>query len=295
MSLKSTQPPEKAVGCIPRPNYQILRDTEKNEHLISKGFVVLDMLDAAEIQFFVTLYEKWHSTAPVEFYKSYFSDNLAYKKEVEDAIIRYCYPRIKEYFVDFNAFGAMFVVKPKGDAGHIPPHQDWSFVDEALHWSLNMWLPIQDVTERNGSMRFLAGSHFFLNTIRGAGTPQLYDHLEKEVEMNLVDVPLKAGQAVFFYHGIVHCSHYNEKEKERVCLGLSLLEPGACVYFHSMKEGEEFADKYEVDTSFFINYSHNPGVIANSAVYLGKDNRAFLKLTKEELIVRVDGSKIIGQ
>ncbi len=272
---------------IPRPDYKILKDEASNNHLITKGYVVLDMLDDEQVKFFRALYARWHSAAPSEFYKSYFSNNLVYKKEVEDAIIEHCYPKIEQHFFDFDAFGAMFVVKPQGNAGHIPPHQDWSFVDETRHWSLNMWLPIQDVSERNGSMRFLSGSQFFLETIRGAKTPQLYDHLESEIEANLQDVPLKAGQAVFFYHGIVHCSHYNEKEQERVCLGLSLLQKGAPVYFHHLKQGETFADKYAVNTTFFINYSPTSDNIPLDAQPLGKDMRPFAKLTKEELLDRV--------
>ncbi|HLP51119.1 MAG TPA: phytanoyl-CoA dioxygenase family protein [Chitinophagales bacterium] len=253
------------------------------------------MLDEKEVLFFKTLYHKWHPTSPTEFYKSYFSDNLDYKKEVEDAIIKYCYPKIENYFVDFEAFGAMFVVKPQGDAGHIPPHQDWSFVDETKHWSLNMWLPIQDVSERNGSMRFLCGSQFFLETIRGAETPQLYDHLEQDIEMHLEDVPLKAGQAVFFYHGVVHCSHYNEKAQERICLGLSVLQKNAPVYFHYLKPGEERADKYCVNTSFFIHHSRNYNQMPPDALYMGKDERPFKKLTRQELYENMAALKTYAQ
>lgn len=273
-----------AGTSIPRPGYKILKDPVKDNYLIENGYVVLDMLNEEQVNFFKELYRKWHPTPPDSFYKSYFSNNLEYKKEVEEAIMQYCLPVINEQFYDFNAFGAMFVVKPKGDSGHIPPHQDWSFVDETQHWSLNMWLPIQDVEERSGTMRFLKGSHFFLESIRGANTPQLYEHLESIIMEHLEDVPLKAGQAVFFYHGIVHCSHYNERNEERICLGLSVTQKEAPLYFHFLKEGATHADKFEVDPSFYISYAHNRHQLPDCAKPMGTDPRSFNTLTKQQLV-----------
>lgn len=269
---------------INRPDYRILKDSAKNDTLITDGFVVLDILTNKEVDFFKQLYKKWHPSPPDAFYKSYFSNNLQYKKEIEDAIMQYCQPAISQQFYDFNAFGAMFVVKPKGDNGHIPPHQDWSFVDETKHWSLNMWLPLQDVQERSGTMRFLKGSQFFLESIRGANTPQLYEHLENTIMEHLDDVPLKAGQAVFFYHGIVHCSHYNERDEERICLGLSVTQKEAPLYFHFLREGALKADKFEVEPSFYINYAHNRHQLPDCAKPMGADPRSFNMLTEQELV-----------
>ena len=155
-----------------------------------------------------------------------------------------------------------------------------------------MWLPIQDVSERDGSMRFVNGSQFFLETIRGAQTPLLYDHLQNEIEQNLEDVPLKAGQAVFFYHGIIHCSHENQKPEERVCLGLSLVQKDVPIYFHYLKEGEVYADKFSVTTSFYKDYAHNRANLPQSSVSLGKDERPFLKLTKEDFLERIQNFKL---
>lgn len=295
MSVENYAPTLDHLAVVPRPDYKILKDEAKNEHLINKGFVVLEMLNEDDIQFFKDLYTKWHPTSPKEFYKSYFSDNLAYKTEVEDAIMRICMPKIEQYFTDCNAFGAMFVIKPQGDGGHIPPHQDWSFVDEKKHWSLNMWIPLQDVTERNGTMRFLTGSQFFFDTIRGANTPEPYNGLEEIINQNLEDVPLKAGEAVFFYHGIVHCSHYNEKMDERICLGLSLTQKEAPIYFHFLKDGDTYAEKFNVQPAFFMEYTHNRGKMPDNITSLGKDERPFVKLSEEQLLNRIENAKRLNK
>ena len=149
------------------PDFKILKNTVYNIELIKNGYLTLPVLNQTELSYFKQLYKKWHPNPPFEFYKSYFSDNIEYKTEVENAIISRCKDAISNHFIEdaYKLFGAMFVVKPPNDMGHIPPHQDWSFVDETQHWSLNMWLPLQDVNERNGTLRFIKGSHLFRNTI----------------------------------------------------------------------------------------------------------------------------------
>lgn len=282
------------MKAITPPDYRILEDEKQNNFLIKNGYCTAQILNEEEIDFFKSLYKKWHTASPDAFYKSYFSSNPEYVREVEEAIMQYCVPKIDKLFTNYEPFGGMFVVKPTGDKGHIPPHQDWSFVDEKIHWSLNMWLPIQDTNERNGTLRFLPGSQFFMDSIRGANTPELYAHLLNEIEPNLVDIPLKAGEAVFFYHGIVHCSHYNNLNLERVCLGLSLVQKDAPIYFHLLKDGETLPDKYCVTTAFFKEYTHNRGAMPEGLKPIGKDERGFPTLSKAEFEERVSHQKQIA-
>lgn len=272
---------------IAKPGYQILNDPELNDKLVTDGYIVLPMLTEEEVQFFRDLYKKWHPTDPDEFYKSYFHPSPEYKAEVEHYIMKYFTPKLKEYFVNYVPFGAMFVVKPKGDRGHIPPHQDWSFVDETKHWSLNMWCPLIDAMAENGNLQMLPGSHFFMESVRGSGTPELYSHLFNQISPNLVDVPMRAGEAAFFYHGIVHCSTYNTREDARVSLGLSLVEKDAPIYYHYLKPDETHAEKFEVDTEFYINYVSYRDKMPDNAVYLGKADLAFPTLTEEEMQERI--------
>jgi len=273
---------------LEKPQHNILRNKNLNDELVANGFVKLPILDAEEVEFFKSMYEKWHPESPENFYKSYFSDNVVYKREVEDAIIEKCKKKLEEYFYNYHAFGGMFVVKPKGDEGHITPHQDWSFVEESKNWSLNMWLPLKDVDSINGTIRFLRGSHLFMDTIRGFGTPKFYDHLLDEIEPQLEDINLKAGEAVFFYHSIVHCSHYNQQAEERVCLGLSMVEKAAPIYFHFLNENEQKPDKYKINnTSFYFDYTHARGSMPQGAEYVGKEEKPFPFLSKEEMLEKI--------
>jgi len=268
---------------IPRPNYKILKDPIKNEQLITNGYIVLPMLDDIQVKYFNDLYKKWHPTAPDNFYKSYFSADKTYKEIVENSIAEHFAPKLEEYFIDYKAFGAMFVVKPSGDKGHIPPHQDWSFVDETKHWSLNSWCPLIDTTGQNGNIQMLPGSHLFMKTVRGAGTPELYSHLYDVIQPNLVDIPIKAGDAIFFYHGIIHCSTYNYNSEPRVCLGTSIIQKNVPIYYHFLKPGETHADKFEVDCDFYTNYVNHRDAFPKDAKYLGIEENTFYRFTNMEI------------
>ena len=279
---------QNAKESIRLPKYRIMRSRVKDYFLKNQGYVVLPMLTAEEVQVFQTLYDKWHTETPERFYKSYFSTDAAYREEVEAEVLRVFVPKLKEHFHDFKAFGGMFVIKPKGDPGHIPAHQDWSFVDEKQHWSINLWCPLIDTTGDNGNMQMLPGSHLFMETLRGFGTPEVYAHLKDDITPHLVDVPLKAGECVFFYHGIVHCSPENFKETPRVSLGLSMVQKDAAMRYAYLKEGNEKADLYNVNPEFYINYTANRDQMPKGVTYRGTSPIPFASFTPEELEDKVE-------
>lgn len=44
--------------------------------------------------------------------------------------MEYFVTKLDRYFHNYEALGGMFVIKPYGEKGYIPPHQDYCFVDE---------------------------------------------------------------------------------------------------------------------------------------------------------------------
>lgn len=255
-----------------------MRSRVMDARLREHGYVVLPMLDAEEVAHFQRLYDKWHSEMPEGFYKSYFSTDAAYRNEVESEILRVFMPKLRAYFTDFKAFGGMFVIKPPGDPGHIPPHQDWSFVDETRHWSLNLWCPLIDTTGDNGNIQMLPGSHLFMDTLRGWGTPEVYAHLKDDIEPMLTDVPLRAGECVFFFHGIVHCSTINDRPGPRVSIGLSMVEQEAPLRYAYLAEGAEKAELFEVTPDFYINYTSHRHEMPEGVTRIGLSDNPFATL-----------------
>ncbi len=67
-----------------------------------------------------------------------------------------------------------------------------------------MWCPLEDVNDENGNLMVLKGSHQFNRTIRGVGTPDVYRDHWKLIKQNMRSIPMKAGEAIFFFHGLIH-------------------------------------------------------------------------------------------
>lgn len=280
------------------PDFRILKNEAKNLELVKNGYVTLPVLNQDSLLYFKNLYKKWHPEPPSEFYKSYFSNNLIYKKEVEQEILNAFKTTIEDNFIEYQCFGGMFVVKPFGELGHFPPHQDWSFVDERKYWSLNMWCPLEDVDKQNGYLYVLPGSHLFNETIRGANTPDTYDHLTDEILNNVKGIKMKAGEALFFFHGLIHGSTINQQLEARVSVGLSLVQKNAPLLYHFYDEVQKQTIRYLVkDLSFYIDYVSNrekkPETLS-SIEHVEPIDFPYSRLSKDELIEKLNNIKESG-
>jgi len=262
----------------------ILKDPDQNNYLWNNGFIILDCLEESEVFLLKKLYLKWHKdNKPKAFYKSYFSNNINYKEEVEQEITRIIQPKISNYFLPSEPYGGMFVVKPKGKNGHLPPHQDWSFVSEKIHWSLNMWCPLDDVNEQNGNMQMLPGSHRFMQTIRGFNTKDQYSRQKEMLNNLMVNVPMKKGEIIFFFHGIIHGSTKNLNEQDRVSIGLSLKQKNATTYFHYYNEVTKDVYVYQTQLDFYKNFTGGKIKSSDQSKYIGKTAFDFASITDNEI------------
>ncbi|GAB5538265.1 MAG: hypothetical protein Salg2KO_03680 [Salibacteraceae bacterium] len=242
-----------------RPN--LLSDQAMDEQLLRDGFIVMPFLHHSDLEHVKDVYKKWHSSSPDGFFKSYFDSRIEYKEEVEQMVIDLFNQRLADSFKNYCAFGGMFVVKPPLEKGHFPAHQDWSFVDERKHWSLNMWCPLEDVNDENGNIQVLRGSHQFNRTIRGFGTPDVYREHSDLILANMESVPMRAGEAIFFFHGILHGSTLNSTSKSRVSIGLTLTPSDADLHFHYLSEeqGKPKLIRYKTYPEFYIEYASMRG------------------------------------
>lgn len=264
---------------------QILKNIEEDKFLKENGYIIFRILNDNQIAEFNQVYEKWHKDSPEIFYKSYFSPNETYKSEVENLVLKHFSSFAESKFINYIAFGGMFVSKPPGEDGHFPPHQDWSFVDEQKHWSLNMWCPLVNVEEKNGYLYVLPGSHDYNITIRGAHTPDTYNHLHAAILENIKGIKMEAGEAIFFYHGLVHGSTINSSDSTRVSVGLSLVEKNVPILYHFYNNEDLSTERFLVkDVSFYKDYVTNRDQRPSSIESLGIIDFDYPRLSEEELI-----------
>lgn len=261
----------------------MLVDNKLANQMATLGYIKLPFLDHTEVAYFKQLYEDYHQGEPDGFYKSYFSSDLEYKLTAENAIKAAFEKKLNHLFKNHKVFGGMFVAKPPLEKGHFTAHQDWSFTDELEFPSYNMWCPLEDVDDANANLNVLNGSHRFLKTIRGFDTPDVYDHLHKALEPNMISVPMKAGEVIIFYHGLVHGSTKNLSNKTRVSIGLSLIHEEAPWRFHHFDKESGKLLVFESNPEFYLHYSDRNGQVPSGLKSLGTSDFKFNRLSLEDL------------
>ncbi len=266
---------------------KILKNELDNEYLNKNGFLVIDALTNEQLRKYRLMFNKWHNRSVGSFYKSYFSENMTYKTEIETEIIKDFSILIENKFEKPDLFGGMFVVKPSGEQGHLPPHQDWSFIDEQKHWSLNMWCPLQDVDAKNGNMQMLPGSHDFMKTRRGSNTIDQYFNQKEILEKFIVDIPMKAGQAIFFFHSLIHGSRPNSTLNDRVSLGLSIIQNKAPMYYYYNHDAKVKTEVFNTTKEFYKNYVSERSQTPKNMISAGESNFKFNSIDDDSLIEKI--------
>lgn len=102
----------------------------------------------------------------------------------------------------------------------VPCHQDIAYSRENPY-EFSLWLPLQDVTLKDGALEFLSGSH--LRKIVPAvdfWEPYFEDkmYLSPDWQQNFISVPIRAGDAIVFDARIWHRSAKNESGHNRFAI-----------------------------------------------------------------------------
>lgn len=126
---------------------------------------------------------------------------------------------------DVEAQGSHAIFKPALHGATTPWHQDEAYWNPDFSYrSMSVWLPLQDVDERNGCMQFIAGSHRHeIAPHQSIGNDVRVHGLELSPDA-AVDVsqpqicPLAAGGATFHGARTLHFTAANHSERPRRAL-----------------------------------------------------------------------------
>ena len=198
----------------------MLRNQDLQKEFELNGFVKFDFLSPSELSQLLDLYKQYESDHVYsgKYHHSTFhigQEELA--KKVDKEIQAILSGPISKHFKDYNLFVGNFMVKEAHEDSEVVPHQDWTYVDESKYQSLNIWIPLQDVTKDNGCMTFLPKSHNIQPTLRTSPTfVSLFDKVMDKVRENMVPVEMLKGQAVLFSHATLHGSLPNVSGQRRL-------------------------------------------------------------------------------
>lgn len=153
-----------------------------------------------------------------------FADEIVRTPRILDAVEAIIGPNIM-------VWGTTFFIKEPHTDSYVSWHQDlkyWGLDKDAL---VSAWLALSPVTEENGCMRFVPGSHKgqmleHKDTFDEANFLTRGQEADVEiVEEDTVPVPLEPGQLSLHHGRLLHASAPNRSSERRVGLVINYLAP----------------------------------------------------------------------
>lgn len=237
-------------------------DKNTQEKFERDGFVKIPLLNAGQIEHLKNYYTSTNAGET----KQGFHISLENKSEEQikvtcATLYSTLVPELDKVLTNYKTFTASYVVKEPGLNSVVPPHQDWSFVDEAQFSSATVWVPLIDVTKDNGALGIIKGSHQLFTAPRSSPSPQaksvLSDHMFNLFPYVEV-IDMKAGEALIFNNKTIHASPPNMASQPRIGVGIGITQKEApLLHYYTLPDAEQGIEVYEVDESFFFEYNNS--------------------------------------
>lgn len=242
-----------------------MRNIFKNEELQTQfdqnGFVKLSLLEKDEVENLLNYYTDQNFDNKIEagFHISLDNQNETLVKEVGSKIKEILVPKTTDLLDGCKVFTASYVIKEPGLQNIVPPHQDWTFVDENQFCSATVWTALVDVTENNGALGVIRGSHNTFNHKRSSPSPQskspLADHIFTLFPFVEI-IEMKAGESLIFDNRLIHASPPNLSDQARIAVGIGITQKEAQLkhFFQNPESGK--LEEYDVDESFYTWFNN---------------------------------------
>jgi len=245
----------------------IFKDPKLQATYERDGFVIVKLLNDSDIQELLNAYHQFKKESDLTqgFHATIHSHKVAYRRKVSEKIMSIFTPRSNKYLLNYKPIFANYTVKEPGGGSKFDIHLDWSMVNEDKFVSVTVWCPLIDITNDNGYLWVLKGSHKFDATIRGG--PGLHIHTanpfkEGQYKFERVILKLPAGTAYIYDHRIFHGSPDNLTNKTRIAINHTMI-PTETESWHYHFLDKETVEIFEVDADFYnrhIIFSYPEGV-----------------------------------
>lgn len=248
---------------------RVFKNSIQQQKFLSNGYVIIPgLLDIENIKSLLNVFEKHIDEYTTSFHTSHFSKNIQYKREAHNAISDMVYRKAEPFLEKYKPLFGNFMIKTSDPNTALDIHTDWTYVDENLYTSVAIWSPLVDTIPENGCLGIVEGSHKITNKIRGP--------LIKESSRDFNDfwsnkygklLPMKAGDAIFYHHGLLHFSLPNKTNKTRPAINLTVVPKNADYIHYCMPEGSNEIEMYNVENSqFYLYYNHFQRPESNSLI-----------------------------
>lgn len=257
----------------------VLVDEHSNRRLLRDGFIVVPLISRERAQEIRRLaYDELpHLADPVGsgFYCDMDTADIDRRVRASTLIRRELAAATGALFKNHEPFICNFLQKWPGSTSVVDTHRDWAYVDErAGHRTYTVWIALDDADGPQGQMRVVRDSHRIDHMLRGSNlTAPWLDH-EFALNSLMLDVPIRAGEAIVFDNGLTHGSYPNLSDHSRLAVGLAFHDVDHELV-HFRRIDDQHAARYRVDLDFFDRcdpralHEHGPDLPIDAIVAIG--------------------------
>jgi len=235
----------------------LFRNEKFQKQFDLQGYVVIPFLNKEQVSDLREFFISTHLEIPDGFYSSTFNTDEAHKKSINQKIESMLGPGVADHFAEIKKLGGCFLNKQPGVKSEMTIHQDWTVVDEPNFDGVTIWIPLQDVNERNGAIQVIDGSHRFSDALRSPSLPDSFRDVQYLLRQDLKLLPMKAGEALIFSQALLHASPPNMGSESRIAVTYGLIDSRAQLMFYHGESGK--VEQYYVDENFFQQYNTQIG------------------------------------
>ena len=258
------------------------------------GYVVVDFMTPDEVDGLFKLLgeirkegESVKSNTDSEYKLSFFADSPEYRMKILNEVGGY-FQKMADRFLDRYQPLIINIFDKEPGGGEVPVHQNWTFVDESKYTSVSIWIPLLDVTRKNGTMEVVKGSHRVLTDYRSPSIPWCFQDLFDVLKDKYFEpLNLTLGQAAIIDDGILHYTSINETDTTRSTIQL-ILHPEDATPIHYYQDPENKfpqLEVFEASADFFTKFDmHKKPQDANS---MGVMHFTPVNYSEKELVDKV--------
>lgn len=234
----------------------IFKDDTLQKQFEADGFVKIPLLASDDTEALKALFNQYFPNPSSDFFSSSYENDYPRKKEISEAIGKIMLPRLEKVFSDYSWFGSAFLSKGNGVRSEMPMHQDWTIVDETQFVALNIWTPLQDTNEENGTLEVIRGSHRWHSELRAPTLPFYYNGFQQGLKEHLTCIPVKATEAIVLNQAVIHYSKPNKTNEIRLALTTGIKSAGAPMLFHYWnKEKPDEIEQFKQEDDFLLRFT----------------------------------------
>jgi hypothetical protein len=194
---------------------------------------------------------------------------------------------------DENTTGA-FQIKPPSKVSELNPHQDAPVIDETKFNGMFVWIPLCRITQENGPVLVLPGSHLWGNHQRSLNVPWVFEKHTKTLWKYMEPVLMEEGDILCWDTALIHASVPNLSNNMRIAVTTTILPRDFKMveFFKDNQTPAGMIEKYQVERSFWETEDIMKRPPCPPNVFCGNEKSAFPEsISKEQLVHLIEETK----